>query len=261
MNVEQLNSHLSGLPIPELRYFDQIGSTNDEALKWIAAGAEEGCLVIADQQTQGRGRLGRRWITKPGAALAFSLILHPTDEEKNNLAYFSPLGALAISQALEETDAALQPLIKWPNDVLLQRRKTAGILVEAGWLGEALQGIVVGIGINVGPEAVPPPDQVLFPAISVEEAAGKPIDRLVLLRSILSALFQWRARLHSESFRQGWEQRLAFKNEWVSIEESAGKSLTGQVMGLDPSGNLILRTADGALVPVDVGDVHLRLLD
>jgi BirA family transcriptional regulator, biotin operon repressor / biotin---[acetyl-CoA-carboxylase] ligase len=261
MDIEQLNDQLSGLPIPQLRSFDQIGSTNDEALNWIAAGAEDGCLVIAEQQTQGRGRLGRRWVTKPGAALAFSLILRPIAEERERLAYFSPLGALAICQALEAMGDHLQPQIKWPNDVLLQRRKTAGILVEAAWEGDMLQGIVVGIGINVGREAVPPPDEVLFPATSVEEAAGEPVDRLALLRAVLGGLFQWRAELRGELFRQNWEQRLAFKNEWVTVQGAAGTALTGQVTGLDASGNLLLRTSGGELVPVTVGDVHLRLLE
>jgi BirA family transcriptional regulator, biotin operon repressor / biotin---[acetyl-CoA-carboxylase] ligase len=260
MEVRQLNSYLSGLPIAEIRYFDLIGSTNDEALSWIGAGAKDGCLVVADQQTKGRGRLGRRWVTRPGTSLAFSLILHPTQEETAQLAFFSPLGALGISQALEKTHG-LHPLIKWPNDVLLQRRKAAGILVEAGWLGETLQGIVIGIGINVAPEAVPPPEELLFPAISVEEAAGHAVNRLELLRDILEGIFQWRENISSQSFHQEWEQRLAFKGEWVSIEESTGNSITGQVVELDETGNLVLSTSSGTRVSVTVGDVHLRLLE
>jgi BirA family transcriptional regulator, biotin operon repressor / biotin---[acetyl-CoA-carboxylase] ligase len=260
MEVGQLNSHLSGLPIPEIRYFDVIGSTNDEALSWIGTDAKDGCLVVAEQQTKGRGRLGRTWVTRPGSSLAFSLIVHPTEEEIANLTFFSPLGALAISQALEKV-AGLRPLIKWPNDVLLQRRKAAGILVEAGWLGEKLQGIVIGIGINIAPEAVPPPKELLFPAISVEEAAGKSVDRFVLLRNVLESIFQWRAKIRSEGFRQEWERRLAFKGEWVSIEEAAGETLTGQVVGIDETGNLVLSTSTGARISVVAGDVHLRLLE
>src|SRR5512141_3071554 len=102
MDVHTLTSLLAGLPIRQIRYFDTIGSTNDEALSWIQAGAQDGCLVVADQQTQGRGRLNRRWITNPGAALAFSIILRPTPEEIDRMSFFSPLGALAICQALED---------------------------------------------------------------------------------------------------------------------------------------------------------------
>src|SRR5512133_1733408 len=101
MDVATLTSHLAGLPVPHIRSFQVIGSTNDEALAWAAAGAEDGCLVFADEQTQGRGRLNRHWITRPGAALAFSVILRPRPEEMDRVGFFSPLGALAISQALE----------------------------------------------------------------------------------------------------------------------------------------------------------------
>src|SRR5512142_3320319 len=139
MDVDRLRSHLSGLPVAHIRCFDTVGSTNDEALAWAAAGAQDGCLVVADQQTLGRGRLNRRWITRPGAALAFSLIFQPGPEEIERMGFFSPLGALAISQALEEK-LGLSPEIKWPNDVLLMGRKTAGILVEAAWMGTRLQG-------------------------------------------------------------------------------------------------------------------------
>jgi BirA family transcriptional regulator, biotin operon repressor / biotin---[acetyl-CoA-carboxylase] ligase len=264
MDIDKLTSLLDGLPVPHVRYFDITSSTNDEALRWTAEGAEDGCLVVADQQTQGRGRLGRRWVTQPGVALAFSLILHPKEDELRQMTFFSPLGALAISQSLEET-LDLNPLIKWPNDVLLERRKVAGILVEAAWMGDQLQGVVIGIGINVQPAAVPPADQLLFPAISIEEAAGRPVDRLALLRSILDNVFYWRSRLQSPAFRQAWETRLAFKGEWVRVEESSTKPgdepLTGQVVGLDGSGNLLLRVPSGETLPVAVGDVHLRLID
>lgn len=259
MDRTTLAGLLDGLPVPQIRYFDSIGSTNDEALEWAAAGAEDGCLVVADLQTQGRGRLGRRWITQPGAALAFSLILHPRQEEMAHLGFFSPLGALAISQALEER-LGLDPQIKWPNDILLKRQKAAGILVEAAWVGEKIQGMVIGIGLNVTQAAVPPAEMLLFPATSVEAIAGRPADRLDLLHAILSALFTWRSRITSKAFHQAWEQRLAFRDEWVQVEEAAAGSppTAGQLVGVDAEGGLLLRDAAGALRSVAVGDVHLR---
>lgn len=265
MNAEVLKNHLAGLPVPEIRFFESIGSTNDEALRWASEGAADGSLVAADQQTRGRGRFNRRWVTRAGAALAFSLILHPSAQEQKHLGLFSPLGALAICRALEQT-LGLQPQIKWPNDVLLNQRKAAGILVEAAWLGERLQGIVTGIGVNVSAEAVPPDDQVLFPAISVEQAAGQKVDRVRLLQAILQALFYWRPQIGSSAFHQAWEDRLAFKGEWVRVE-AGGESapdrspITGQVVGIDPAGNLQLRTAENEIRSVAVGDVHLRRVE
>jgi BirA family biotin operon repressor/biotin-[acetyl-CoA-carboxylase] ligase len=266
MDVDTLTSLLAGSPVAQIRYFDTIGSTNDEALAWAAAGAEDGCLVVADQQTRGRGRMNRRWITRPGVALAFSIILRPRPEEIDHLGFFSPLGALAISQALEQT-LGLSPQIKWPNDVLLEERKVAGILLESTWMGTRPQGTVIGMGINVAPEAVPPPEELLFPATSVEEAAGRPVDRFGLLRAILEATFEWRSKLADPAFRQAWEQRLAFRGQWVRIEEAgsaspvSGPPLSGQVLGIHADGSLLLRGAAGETIPVKVGDVHLRRVE
>jgi BirA family transcriptional regulator, biotin operon repressor / biotin---[acetyl-CoA-carboxylase] ligase len=260
MDVQTLKRSLDGLPVPDARYFDVISSTNDEALHWVSAGARDGCLVVADQQTNGRGRLGRRWVTRPESALALSLIIIPSPAEREHLGLFSPLGALAISEALEKT-LDLRPQIKWPNDVLLARQKAAGILVEAAWLGETLQGVIVGIGVNVRPEAVPPADEVIFPATSVEQAAGHPVDRWKLLHAILRGLFDWRAKIGSTAFLENWERRLAFRDEWVRITDTslpAGEGVTGQVVGIDPTGSLVLRTQEGNLIPVNVGDVQLR---
>jgi BirA family transcriptional regulator, biotin operon repressor / biotin---[acetyl-CoA-carboxylase] ligase len=261
MDEVSLMVAMEGLPVPQVRYFEEIGSSNEEALAWVsqaerAGGAQDGCLVVANSQSQGRGRLGRRWITEPGSSLAFSLILRLTPAEIERLAYFSPLGALAISQALESI--GLAPMIKWPNDVLLERRKVAGILVETAWLGEELQGVVIGIGLNIAPESVPPAEQLLFPAISVQEAAGSVIDRVSLLRAILTNIFFWRTRLFEPAFFEGWEERLAFRDEWVRLEETGGGIMTGQVVGLDAGGSLLLRKQDGKMMAVNVGDVHLR---
>ena len=263
MNISTISARLAGLPTGQVRYFDVIGSTNDEALSWAAAGATDGCLVVADQQIRGRGRLGRRWFTAPGAGLAFSLVLLPDPTEQAKIGSFSALGALAVCQAIE-TMAGVSAQIKWPNDILLQRKKTAGILVEANWLGEEMQSLVIGIGVNITAEAVPPPGELLFPATSVEEVAGKQVDRLDFLRAILQGIYDWRAVLNEDAFQSAWEERIAFKGEWVRIENAAnpasGESLTGQIIGLDDSGGLVLRTSSGKNIRAAVGDLTLRLI-
>jgi BirA family biotin operon repressor/biotin-[acetyl-CoA-carboxylase] ligase len=163
VNEADLKTALSGLPLGQIHYFSEIGSTNDFAHTLLEEGAADGALVVADAQTQGRGRLGRKWITVPGAALAFSLALKPEAHELEHLAFFAPLAGLAVCQALVE-NYGLPAEVKWPNDVLIERRKTCGILVEAVWQGSQLQGVVAGIGVNVASSAVPPDDEVLFPA-------------------------------------------------------------------------------------------------
>jgi BirA family biotin operon repressor/biotin-[acetyl-CoA-carboxylase] ligase len=153
MDERTLRKTLSGIPLGGLRYFEQTGSTNDIALAWAAAGSPDLALVYAEEQTAGRGRGTRRWFTPAGAALAFSLVLRPLAGAEQPISLFSTLGALAVCEALEKH--ALQPQIKWPNDVLLNRRKVCGILAESVWLGEQVESVVLGVGLNIKPEAIP----------------------------------------------------------------------------------------------------------
>ena len=258
MNEQILKSALAGLPLSQIEFFAEIGSTNDRAQALLEQGAPDGALVVAEAQTSGRGRLGRKWVTTPGAALAFSLALRPTPSEQERLAFFAPLAGLAVCHALVE-DYGLAAKVKWPNDVLLETRKACGVLVEAAWLGSRLHGVVLGIGVNVAPGSVPPDDAVLFPAISVEQALGRPVDRVDLLRAILRQLFSLRKILGSEPFLRLWQEQLAFLNEEVRVDLlGQGEFVVGLVLGVDIHGNLRLRTQDGNEVEVAAGDVRLR---
>ncbi len=252
----RLREQLQGLPLAEVRFSPETGSTNDDAQHWLETGAADSSLIVTDCQNAGRGRLNRRWNTQPDAALAFSLIFHPTSTEMEGLALFSPLAGLAVSDGLAAC-CGLKAEIKWPNDVLLQRRKVCGVLAETSWQANRLAGVVLGIGVNVARSAVPPADQLLFPAISVEEAVGHPIDRWKLLSAILASIFSWRKKLASPEFFHSWENRLAFKGEDVLVQMPDG-SLEGILTGIDPQGGLVLRTAAGKQEVITVGDVHLR---
>jgi len=256
MPKDDLIRQLDGLPIPAIRYYDSIDSTNEVALRWAEAGAADGSLVIAEQQTKGRGRLGRTWVTNPGSALAFSLILRPTDEEMTRLELVSPLAGLSVCCALEKL--GLPAEIKWPNDVLLARRKTCGILAESSWDGSRLIGTVVGIGINVAPESMPPAEELQFPATCIEDHLRQPVDRGLLLQRVLSEFFTWRAALGGDTFFKAWEDRLAFKGETVQLLNSGAESVTGILLGVDEKGNLRIRLSAENVKIVSVGDVHLR---
>jgi BirA family biotin operon repressor/biotin-[acetyl-CoA-carboxylase] ligase len=260
MDLSALETALAATPVNEYRYFPSIGSTNDEALRWVDAGAADFSLVIADEQTSGRGRFDRRWVTNPGAALAFSLILQPAPAELASLALFAPLCGLALRDTLHSY-YALHPQIKWPNDVLLAGKKTAGILVEASWSDQVASGIVLGIGVNITPAALPHLGAQLFPATCLEEHLAPPLDRVNLLARLLNSLAAWRPQLGTPRFFAEWERHLAFKGQSVRIEDLQKTSIIGVVKGVNHQGNLVLTLADGRQQDFTAGDVHLRPLD
>lgn len=278
MDQRQLEKLLADLPLGSIRYFSQVGSTNDLASRWAQAGASDLSLVVADEQIAGRGRLNRRWITKPGAGLAFSLILRPEnlpiaslvgdrpEGQRAGLSRLTALGALAVCETLNEALPPMLPAqIKWPNDVIATRRKLAGVLVELNWSGDQLNFAILGTGINVTPQAIPPESELDFPATCVEEVVGKPVDRWNLLHSVLSNLLLWRERLASEIFLQAWQARLAFRGEWVQLATDSGAGTLleqeGQVIGINPDGSLRLRLRSGELVAVEFGEIRLRQID
>lgn len=271
MDQARLELKLANLPLGGIRYFERTGSTNDDAARWIEEGAPDWALVVADQQTAGRGRMGRTWHTPPRASLAFSLVLYPDQEGAYVMPRLTALGALAVCDALH-TLYGLMPKIKWPNDVLLERRKVSGVLVETQWSGSQLSAMILGIGINVAPSSVMGDSRLRFPATCVESVTGHAVDRHDLLHEVLANLLEWRPRLGSQAFLQAWEERLAFRGEWVQVSpgQSPGKDglpkdleglpvpvHEGQVIGLAPDGSLRLRTRSGETVMIHVGEVRL----
>jgi BirA family biotin operon repressor/biotin-[acetyl-CoA-carboxylase] ligase len=276
MNQAKLESLLSPLSLGGVRYFDRLGSTNDEAGRWAEQGAPDLALVIADEQTAGRGRAGRQWYTPAGAALAFSLVLFPTLEDSYSLQRMTALGALAVCDALRNR-YSLPAQIKWPNDILLNGKKVGGVLPEAQWNGGRLASVILGIGINVAPASVSEAEQheaeLRFPATCVEETLGRAVDRWDLLQAVLSEFLRWRPRLSAPDFMRAWESNLAFRGEWVQVfaGESRGKDglpraidklppplQEGQVIGLAPDGSLKLRVMSGDVVTLQFGEVRLR---
>jgi BirA family biotin operon repressor/biotin-[acetyl-CoA-carboxylase] ligase len=256
MNQSTLNKLVSKLPLGHVKYFDSIGSTNDEALVWAANDAKDLSLVVADEQTAGRGRLDRKWFTPPGTALAFSLILRPSAAERPHLSRMVGLAALSITNAL--LARGLSPQIKWPNDILLDGRKLAGILIESVWSGEDVDCIVIGMGVNILKGSVPDADMLLFPATSLEDALGYPVERAEVLHDILAALIVLRPQLSTDAFMTKWEELLAYRGRQVQVEAGGAGSVIGNITGLETDGSLQLRDQDGKSLTVHFGDVRLR---
>ncbi len=258
--ADELENRLVGLPI-QVRRYSSITSSNDAALDWAMHGSPDYGLVFADHQSAGRGRLNHTWVTQPGAALAFSLILHPKPAEAKMASLFSPLAALALCEALEKYPALRRPKsfeIKWPNDVLIHGRKVAGVLVESIWLGNKMHSAVIGMGVNIKPESIPPARELAFPATCVETEAGLTVDRFDLLHDILERLVALRAVLLEKEFIARYEHLLAYKGQKVNIMDEKRITASGIVAGIAPNGDLLLEDETGQTVTTIAGDVHLR---
>lgn len=242
-----------------LRY-ESLPSTNNEVARLAAQGAAEGLAVIAEEQTAGRGRLQRTWVSPKGAGLYFSILLRPRiPQERWPLITF--MAALAVNDALWEA-CQLQTDIKWPNDLLASERKICGILAEVidTELGRA---VVLGIGINLTREAFP--DELARVAISVAEAAGRRIDRETVLAALAQALSSWYELIHEvdgpERILAAWTSRSSF-SEGKSISVNNGEdTLTGVTRGLESDGALRVETASGEIIVVRAGDVSVRMSD
>lgn len=259
MDLNQLTEALSKTPVSAIRAYETIGSTNDEALAWADEGAADFSLVISDEQTKGRGRYDRRWITRPKASLAFSLILKPTSTEIQNLSLFAPLCGLAVHDAVK-TLFNLKPQIKWPNDLLIERQKCSGTLVEAAWIDGHPIAVVLGIGINITRDSVPPSDGQLFSAACLEDFTQAPVDRLKALEQVMNNIQKWRIHLATPHFFEHWTKHLAFIGEQVMIVQTEKQSIIGIEKGIDDKGNLILLLENNVEKAFEVGDVHLRPL-
>lgn len=261
MDEKSLRASLRALPLSEVRFFPTVSSTNDEALAWAAQGAPDQSLIIADEQTAGRGRAGRKWFTPPGSALAFSLLMRPTPEEGLYLSRIVGLAALATAEALQRYSLPVE--VKWPNDVLIAGLKVAGILVESVWSGESVDCAVIGIGLNVLRAAVPPAETLIFPATSVEEqlSEGPMPSRESILHDILERLLANRPRLTTDDLIVDWEERLAYLGQKVQVTGNEGDTITGELRSLASDGSLLLIGKHGKHITVRFGDVRLRPLE
>ena len=233
-------------------------STNAVVAARLRAGEPEGLVVVADHQTAGRGRLDRSWVTPAGAALTFSALLTPDDAPVARWPWLPLLTGLAVAEGVRRT-VALDVVLKWPNDVLAGDRKVAGILVERVE-GPHGAGAVVGVGLNVAQTADELP---VTTATSLETAAGTTVDRVALLASVLGGLAKrydaWReARGDATDVHAAYTELCDTVGRTVRVQLPGGEHLTGEAVGVDGDGRLLVRTGD-RVTALGAGDVvHVR---
>ena len=238
-----------------IRFFQNLGSTMDEADRHGAAGVVDGTVVVAETQKASRGRFGRTWVSQPGN-LYFSVVFYPT---LMALPLLSPLAGVAVVRAIAKT-TSLRPRIKWPNDVLIDGKKVAGILVESVISGEEVRYAVLGIGVNV---ALDPAElgELSTTATSLNATTEREVPREDLLRRLLQELDGlYLALRKGESPIEEWRGLLDTLGCRITASggrESPAGIVEGITEGVDELGNLQLRLADGRLITLTPGDVTL----
>jgi BirA family biotin operon repressor/biotin-[acetyl-CoA-carboxylase] ligase len=235
-------------------HFFKTDSTNRVAMELGFAGEPEGTVVMAEEQTAGRGRAGRSWYSEKGTGLYFSVLLRPrlAPAQAPLLTMLAGLSAQAAIQAL----TALEPELKWPNDLLLNGKKLGGILTEMHAEASAVRFVVVGIGINTNQEKFPA--ELASIATSLRKESGRITFRLELLVRLLAQLESDYARFLSEGAAfvvERFQQVSDFaKGRRVRVETSA-ESYVGTTAGLSPEGLLLVRRENGQATTVIAGDV------
>lgn len=240
---------------PTILRFDSLPSTNTEAARQASQGAPEGLCVVAREQTKGRGRAGRTWVSPADAGLYFSIVLRPVSLDTRTWPLLTLMAALAVRDALLESHE-LETDIKWPNDILANERKLCGILAETVD-AETGRAVIIGIGINLNDDAFPPELKTI--ATSISSLTGRAPDTERLLHSLIRALNQRYKILQAangaaETIRQ-WSQHSSYAQGRSVRVQLETEKFDGWTRGLEPDGALRVETFTGEIRIVRAGDV------
>ncbi len=251
LDIQQVREKLVARVVGrQILYHSQLSSTNDEVRRLAVAGEPEGTVVVAETQTAGRGRRGRRWLDVPGQCLLFSILLRP-DADASCWPLLS-LGMAVAAEAIRD-HCHLNVATKWPNDLLVDQRKVGGILLEAG-----PEFVVAGLGLNVTGPVKRLQDQIPQPVTTLEEECGHPVSR----EEVLVALLEKIDLVYSQ-FQAGQAATIiaAYKEldctlgKYVMVEVGDEK-VRGWAADIGPRGTLIIQT-DVGLREIAAGDVYL----
>ena len=232
-------------------YYETVDSTMDVAFRLGSEGAAEGTVVIAEGQTKGRGRRGRTWLSPKGKGIYFSIILRP-ELMPNEIARLTLLSAVAVAQAIKKL-AAVNVAIKWPNDLLIDDKKVAGILTELSAEADLVKFVVVGIGVNVNSLSGHLPDG----ATSLRKEAKGPISRLELTKEILREMEGRYLELQTKGFlpiAKAWKDLSMTLNKRVKVVDPS-ETVEGTAIDIDGDGGLLLRKDSGVIIKKMAGDV------
>ncbi len=240
----------------DIRVFQETTSTNDVVERLARDGIAEGVVVFAESQTKGRGRLGRRWVSPSGKGLWFSILLRPTLSPQF-ITQITVASAVSLRRAIKQI-TGLTPEIKWPNDLLLNGLKIAGILTELSAEPDMIKHVILGIGVDVNLTSEDLPKELEGVATSLRIVTGRRLDRSGLAVQFLQQFERDYALLHSGRFEEladEWAEACSTLGKIVTIQ-TPGRLLQGRVEALDQDGALLLRTEFGRLERVLAGIVQ-----
>jgi BirA family biotin operon repressor/biotin-[acetyl-CoA-carboxylase] ligase len=234
--------------------FDILESTNTEALEQARLGADEGVCVVARQQTAGRGRYGRTWISERDAGLYFSVILRPKINPRD-LPLITLMAGVAVYETLAEFGITAD--IKWVNDILVNEKKIAGILAETTETGDGVA-VVVGIGINLKSSSFSP--DLITTATCIEDATSITVGRdeliEVLTRNLASFYEVLQSAEGTTKIIENWTQRSSYSSGKIVRAVLNSETITGVTDGLEENGALRIKRSDGSVTIVQAGDVE-----
>lgn len=237
-----------------IHYLDSVPSTNATAHRLAQEGAFHGEVVVAEEQTEGRGRRGRSWQSPPGLNLYFSAILRP-ELPPQRAPELTLLTAVAVAETLRE--AGVQAAIKWPNDLQVEGRKIAGILTEMSADPDSVHFVIVGVGVNLNARHADFPQELRDVATSVAEARGGIVPRALFTAALWTNLEQWLDHHQANGFapvREAWKELSSTLGSDVLVKTER-REFTGIAEDIDESGALLIRTVNG-LERVVAGDVE-----
>jgi len=256
LDIALVRAHLGANRLgATLHYFQEIGSTNTHARELAERGADEGGIVIAESQTHGRGRLGRRWESPPFTNLYLSFILRPKLSSRHAAQI-----TLAAAVALAETVGSFlsrPPVIKWPNDILFDGKKLAGILTEAACDEDRVAYVILGIGLNVNYHTGAMSAELRQRATSIADLTGTNVSRESVLARLIQDMDRCYGELEESGFealRPRWEAHFALGGRRVRID-LGDQTVIGFAQGIDQSGALIVEDEQGQRRSIVSGDV------
>ena len=258
LTKEAVLSCMKEVRIPgEFCCFESIDSTNEEAKRRGEAGAPDGSVYVADNQTSGKGRRGRTWISPAGEDIFFTILLRP-ELPLSSVSMITLVAASAVSEAIDKV-TGLDSKIKWPNDIVLNRKKVCGILTEMNMEIDSVAYVVVGIGINVNRMEFR--EDIADMATSLKKESGHTVERAALLSEILSAFFRdYKLFLEEQnlsSFLEYYNQKLINVGREVRLIKK-GEEVIRTAIGINDRGELIVRDDEGNTEHIFSGEVSVR---